>query len=285
MTRLVYTSRKPNYHPINLFIAMTHKAQSAIMNLQFDIVLAKNYKNNSQIARVLTESWVQENIYCPNCGEVPLNEYENNKPVADFYCASCAEDFELKSKNGSFSSKIIDGAYSTMIERVTSENNPNFFFLTYNKIDWSVNDFAIIPKYFFTPDIIEKRKPLSESAKRAGWVGCNINLTKIPDIGKIFLVKNASVFERDAVLESWRKTLFLKDSTSELKSWTLDILNCIDKIKFNEFKLSDVYKFETELSLKHPDNNHVKDKIRQQLQILRDKGVITFISSGVYRKL
>ena len=172
-----------------------------------------------------------------------------------------------------------------MIERVTSENNPNFFFLTYNKIDWSVNDFAIIPKYFFTPDIIEKRKPLSESAKRAGWVGCNINLTKIPDIGKIFLVKNASVFERDAVLESWRKTLFLKDSTSELKSWTLDILNCIDKIKFNEFKLSDVYKFETELSLKHPDNNHVKDKIRQQLQILRDKGVITFISSGVYRKL
>ncbi|MDO9213052.1 MAG: DpnI domain-containing protein [Methylococcales bacterium] len=255
------------------------------MNLQFDINLAKNYKNNSQIARVLTESWVQENIYCPNCGEISLNEYKNNKPVADFYCISCAEDFELKSKNGRFSPRIIDGAYSTMIERINSDKNPNFFFLTYNKTDWSVNDFAIIPKYFFTTDIIEKRKPLSETAKRAGWVGCHINLTNIPDIGKIFLVKNTSVFKRDAVLDSWRKTVFLKNSSKELKSWTLDILNCIDKIKFNEFKLSDVYKFEAELSLKYPDNNHIKDKIRQQLQILRDKEIIDFKSREVYRKL
>ena len=99
------------------------------MNLQFDTDLAKSYKSNSQIARVLTESWVLRNIYCPNCGEVSLNEYENNKPVADFYCAKCAEDFELKSKSGSFVSRIIDGAYSTMIDRINSDNNPNFFFL------------------------------------------------------------------------------------------------------------------------------------------------------------
>jgi type II restriction enzyme len=255
------------------------------MNLQFDINLAKNYKNNSQIARVLTESWVQENIYCPNCGEISLNEYKNNKPVADFYCISCTEDFELKSKNGRFSPRIIDGAYSTMIERVNSDNNPNFFFLTYNKTDWSVNNFAIIPKYFFTTDTIEKRKPLSETAKRAGWVGCHINLTKIPDIGKIFLVKDSSIIKREIVLENWHKTVFLKNTSQEFKSWTLDILNCIDKIKLNEFKLSDVYKFEAELSLKHPDNNHIKDKIRQQLQVLRDKGVIGFQSRGVYRKL
>lgn len=178
------------------------------MNLQFDIDLAKSYKSNSQIARVLTESWVLRNIYCPNCGEVSLNEYENNKPVADFYCAKCAEYFELKSKSGSFVSRIIDGAYSTMLQRVASENNPNFFFLTYNKINMSVIDFAIIPKYFFIPEIIERRKPLSQNAKRAGWVGCNINLTKIPEIGKIFFVKNASILKRDAVLENWRETFF-----------------------------------------------------------------------------
>ena len=255
------------------------------MNLRFDIDLVKNYTNNSQIARVLTESWVLKNIYCPNCGEASLNEYENNKPVADFYCAKCIEDFELKSKNGSFSSRIIDCAYSTMLERVTSENNPNFFFLTYKKADLSVNDFAIIPKYFFTPEIIEKRKPLSQNAKRAGWVGCHINLTKIPKIGKIFLVKNASILSRDTVLESWRKTLFLKGSTNDFKGWTLDILNCIDKIKLSKFRLSDVYKFETELASKHPDNRHIKDKIRQQLQVLRDKNIIEFVSKGVYRKL
>jgi type II restriction enzyme len=74
-------------------------------------------------------------------------------------------------------------------------------------------------------------------------------------------------------------------STKEFKSWTLDILNCIDKIKSNEFKLSDVYKFEAELFLKYPDNNHIKDKIRQQLQILRDRGIIDFQSRGIYKKL
>jgi type II restriction enzyme len=255
------------------------------MNLRFDIDLAKNYKNNSQIARVLTESWVQENIYCPNCGEIPLNGYKNNKPAADFYCVSCTEDFELKSKKGVFSPRIIDGAYSTMIERVASEKNPNFFFLTYNTKDWSVNDFAIIPKYFFTTDIIEKRKPLSEYAKRAGWVGCHINLTKIPDIGKIFFIKNSSIFKKDTVLENWHKTVFLKNSTKESKGWTLDILNCIDRIKTHEFKTDDVYKFETELALKHTNNNCIKEKIRQQLQILRDKGIIEFKSRGVYRKI
>lgn len=86
-------------------------------------------------------------------------------------------------------------------------------------------------------------------------------------------------------MESWRKTLFLKGSTNDFKGWTLDILNCIDKIKLSKFRLSDVYKFETELALKHPDNTHIKDKIRQQLQVLRDKNIIEFVSKGVYRKL
>lgn len=68
------------------------------MNLQFDIKLANKYNSNSQIARVLTENWVLNNSYCPSCGELPLNEFENNRPVADFYCKKCNEEFELKSK-------------------------------------------------------------------------------------------------------------------------------------------------------------------------------------------
>ena len=39
------------------------------MNLNFNIDLAEGYKSNSQIARVLTENWVKENSYCPNCGQ------------------------------------------------------------------------------------------------------------------------------------------------------------------------------------------------------------------------
>jgi type II restriction enzyme len=33
----------------------------------------------------------------------------------------------------------------------------------------------------------------------------------------------------------------------------------------------------------HPNNAHVRDKIRQQLQVLRDLGLLTFLGSGSYR--
>ena len=93
---------------------------------------AREYKSQTQKIRVMTEGWVNKSVFCPNCGNA-LNRFENNSPVADFYCKKCAEEYELKSKNGAMGKKIVDGAYSTMIERLKSDNNPNFFFLTYDK--------------------------------------------------------------------------------------------------------------------------------------------------------
>jgi type II restriction enzyme len=51
------------------------------------------------------------------------------------------------------------------------------------------------------------------------------------------------------------------------------------------FNLEQVYCFENALSKKHPDNRFIKAKIRQQLQLLRDRGYIEFLERGVYRKL
>lgn len=255
------------------------------MNLELDIKLAASYSNRSQVARVLTERWVQANSYCPNCGREGISQYPNNQPVADFFCASCCEDFELKSKNGNLGKKILDGAYGTMIERITSDGNPNFFFLTYNKTKWSVNNFLIIPKHFFQTEIIEQRKPLAATARRAGWVGCNIDLQKIPELGRIFLVKNSAIVNRSQVLETWQKTVFLRDKSTEVKGWTLDVLKCLDQIHSQEFSLTEVYRFEDELKSKHPSNSFIRDKIRQQLQVLRDKNIIEFLGKGKYRKV
>jgi type II restriction enzyme len=254
------------------------------MNLNFNVDLALSYKSNAQIARVLTENWVKENSYCPNCGKDNINEYPNNQPVADFFCGFCNEDFELKSKTGNLGKKITDGAYRAMIARITSEDNPNFFFLTYLKNDLKVNNFLIIPKHFFQPDIIEERPPLSAGARRAGWIGCNIDLQRIPELGRIFLVKDSIVAEKINVLETWNKTIFLRQKSIEAKGWTLDVLKCLDGINAKEFSLDEVYKFEKQLKAKHPENNFVKDKIRQQLQVLRDMNVIEFVSRGKYKK-
>lgn len=253
------------------------------MELTFNTRLAENYTSASQKMRVLTEDWVDKSVYCPNCGHLEIDNYPNNKPVADFYCINCKEDYELKSKKDNIGTKIVDGAYSTMIERLQSNNNPNFFFLNYNLSDYTIKNFLVIPKHFFVPEIIEKRKPLALTARRAGWVGCNILLQSIPQTGKIFYVRDGQVESKESVLAEWQKTLFLREENEvSAKGWLLDVMRCIEKLGKADFTLDDVYAFEPELARLHPENKHIKDKIRQQLQVLRDKGYLDFVSRGQY---
>ena len=79
--------------------------------------------------------------------------------------------------------------------------------------------------------------------------------------------------------------MFLREKSNDSKGWILDLMSCVDLIKKETFSLEEVYKFEEKLKLKYPNNNFIKDKIRQQLQVLRDKGIIEFISRGNYKKI
>ena len=255
-----------------------------VLNLQLDRRKAESYSSNAQKIRVMTENWVDKNMFCPYCGNQYVSHCENNRSGADFFCPSGMEEYELKSKGASISNKVNDGAYNTMIERITSINNPNFFFMHYNKTNLQVENFVMVPKYFFTPDIIEKRKPLSDTARRAGWTGCNILLSRIPDEGRIYIVQNEKEVSIERIVEKVHRTEFLRGSKLDARGWTLDVLNCVNIIDGKDFTLEQVYRFEELLVEKHPDNHHVKDKIRQQLQILRDNGIIEFTGRGHYRK-
>jgi len=52
-----------------------------------------------------------------------------------------------------------------------------------------------------------------------------------------------------------------------------------------DFCLSDVYKYADELQQKHIDNHNVEAKIRQKLQLLRNKGFIEFLGNGCYKRV
>jgi type II restriction enzyme len=255
------------------------------MNMQMDHKIAEQYSSNSQKIRVITENWVNQNLFCPHCGNMHLSHFENNRPVADFYCPHCIEEYELKSKSGSISNKVNDGAYATMIERIESINNPNFFFMHYNKTDLRVKNFIMVPKHFFSIEIIEQRKPLAETARRSGWMGCNIVLRQIPEEGRIYIIKDEVEQSIDTIISKVKRTDFISQYKLDARGWILDILNCINKIESKDFTLNQVYQFEEMLATKHPENHHVKDKIRQQLQVLRDKGIIEFNGRGHYRKI
>lgn len=86
------------------------------------------------------------------------------------------------------------------------------------------------------------------------------------------------------MLGEWQKTLFLREEKEvSAKGWLLDVMRCLEQLRKREFTLGDVYTFEKELSKLHPENKHIKDKIRQQLQILRDKNYLEFFGNGRYK--
>lgn len=254
------------------------------MNLYFDTNLAAGYHSNSQKVRIMSEAWLVDNCYCVNCGN-KLEHFENNKPVGDMFCKNCKEQFELKSNKLKLGKKIIDGTYSTMIEKIDNGDIPNFFYLNYSINDYKVNNLIIIPKHYFTKEIIIKRPPLSSAARRAGWIGCNINVSEIPQSGKLYLVKNGQEEDKNIVINNFNKMLFLRKTKNELKGWLLDILKCIELLDKKEFSLTDVYSFENFLKLKHPENKNIQAKIRQQLQLLRDYGYLSFVTRGKYELL
>ena len=87
------------------------------------------------------------------------------------------------------------------------------------------------------------------------------------------------------------------------RGWTLDVLNAIRRLVEergvhaastsqlpstlkrtevrapSEFATADAYAFTRELEKLHSDNRHVRDKIRQQLQVLRDLGLLLHVHS------
>jgi type II restriction enzyme len=241
------------------------------------------YDSGSQKARAWTERWVSDSLYCPNCGHPKISQFPANRPVADFFCSSCSEEYELKSQKGLFGAKVVDGAFRTMCERLASQNNPNLLLLNYDLARLSVTNVFIIPKHFFVLEVIEKRKPLADTARRAGWVGCNILLSQIPPSGKIFFIRDSQPQPKKFVLAQWQKTLFLREESPDERGWLIEVMKCVEAIEKTEFSLDDVYRFEQRLGEKYPNNKNVRPKIRQQLQMLRDRGYLDFVSRGYYR--
>ena len=242
------------------------------------------YEAQAQNARVWTEGWVGRQLYCLNCGAEPLEKLPNNTPVGDFACRSCTEHYELKSKAGRLAKSVPDGAYKTMLERLSSQDVPSLILLGYDRERRQVANLAVVPKHFFVPSVIQERKPLAVTARRAGWIGCNIIVDRIPQAGRVTVVKDGVLLAREQVLRSWQQTCFLRHEGAAARGRLVEVMKCVEEIGRIEFDISDVYAFEPRLQLLYPGNSRVREKMRQQLQVLRDAGFIEFLGRGRYKR-
>lgn len=255
------------------------------MNLRMPTEGLANYTSAAQRARISSESWAARELYCPCCTSNSLDTLPGNTPVINFRCPDCESGFQLKSGASAFRSRLIDGAYAQMHAAILQGRTPNLFLLHYRFNPLAVASLIFIPDFAFTLSALECRPALAATARRAGWVGCNILLNRIPADARIHLVKDHRPISAVEARRAFRKLKPLSSIKAEKRGWTLDMLNAVRSLNKSDFTLAEVYAHEDSLAELHPNNSHVRPKIRQQLQVLRDLGILEFLGAGSYRIL
>ena len=253
------------------------------MDLRLPIEGLDRYKSASQRARIGTEAWGALNFFCPVCQSPRLDIASRNTAAVDYRCPKCDSPFQLKSQSKPFGTKILDAAYSEMKRAILSDRTPNLYVLHYDLTQWAVRTVILIPHFAFALSAIECRPPLAATARRAGWIGCNILLDKIPTDARIPIVDSGQARASSEVRRAYKRLRPLEKLKVESRGWTLDVLNVVRSLNKKEFSLTHVYAHANDLAKLHPQNAHIPDKIRQQLQVLRDLGLLEFMDRGSYR--
>lgn len=254
------------------------------MNTQMDPTPALGLTSRSQIARRLSETWAGANLYCLACNFDQIEPTPRNTEAVDFVCKGCSAPYQLKAMRKWNERRVPDAGYDAMVRALRSDSVPNLAVMQYLD-DWTVHNLLIVPAFFFSLAAVQRRKPLAQTARRAGWVGCNILLSEIADDGKIRVISQGVPLPPQEVREEYARVRPFGNIGAKSRGWTLDVLHMIRQIGKSRFCLDDVYTCEKHLSTIYPGNRNVRPKIRQQLQVLRDLGFLAFEGHGRYRML
>ncbi len=247
-----------------------------------DASLGDGYASASQRARVVTEAWIKSYGYCLACESDKLLPTASNTQARDFECDRCGHPYELKSSTSPFARRVTDGAYASMMRRIQTSTVPSFLLLQYTAT-WSLVNLFAIHHALITSSAIERRKALALTARRAGWVGCNILLSGIPPEGRIALIERGIAMPKEQSRLRFASIERLSGLSASQRGWAAAVLRLLHGLGKERFSTDDAYTLEPELSRLYPANHNVRPKIRQQLQLLRDAGLLSFESRGIYR--
>ncbi|HYY72639.1 MAG TPA: DpnI domain-containing protein, partial [Candidatus Bathyarchaeia archaeon] len=188
------------------------------------------YKSASQRARVGTEAWGAVNFFCPACKSPYLRPAPQGTAAIDYVCPSCDSPFQLKSQSKPIGGRIVDAAYSEMKRAILEDRTPNLYVLHYDLTGWLVRTVILIPHFAFALSAVERRPPLAATARRAGWVGCNIVLDKTPVRARIPIIQEGKVRPKQAVREDYERLRPLERLQVEKRGWTLDVLRVVQSL-------------------------------------------------------
>src|SRR5271154_6252525 len=89
----------PSSKPKQKYTLRSRPWSNTGMNLALPGDLAQSYKSPAQQARVVTEAWGEENLFCPGCDSKHLTRSAPNREAIDYACPRCRVLFQLKSRS------------------------------------------------------------------------------------------------------------------------------------------------------------------------------------------
>lgn len=148
----------------------------------FDPEIALTYSSRAQVARVLIETWAELNLYCLRCTSNALARLPANTPVSDFECPRCDAHYQLKSKDGRFGAVIAGAALEPTMRAIRERTMPDHILVEFDRRRSIIVYADAVPGAMIDEGRIIPRRPLSPTARRAGWQGCNINVSELPRV-------------------------------------------------------------------------------------------------------
>ena len=161
------------------------------MNLSMDGAPGVDFKSGAQRARVITESWGEHNLYCPNCTSPILCGRDDAEGGLD--CPRCGSTFRLIAQKTRPGHSIANGPYPALLRAIRRGEAPGYFCLHYeivpplggekvrNIVDgtWVVHNLLLVPGNALTPEAIQKGPD---------GAGCRILLDVLPPEARIPMV-------------------------------------------------------------------------------------------------
>ena len=146
-----------------------------------------NWTSESRIVGEACEEYVMNNIQCARCNNNNFEKCKINEKSKDLICKNCNQKYQIKAKSATQKEinnitttktfKTIGGEYSTTINNINE--NIDYLIILYEKHSYKIKSILYIKSDNININCIMPRKPLSLTAKRAGWQGCNLLFNNI----------------------------------------------------------------------------------------------------------
>ena len=141
-----------------------------------------NWKSESRIVGEAGEYYIKSKIRCVRCNDNNFEKCKTNEQSKDLICISCNQKYQVKAKSVTQKQviniknkkkfKTIGGEYSTTLKNINEQID--YIIILYEKQSYKIINILYIKNENINSVCIIPRKPLSITAKRAGWQGCNI---------------------------------------------------------------------------------------------------------------